>query len=279
MYPLDYTSSAVYCYFFIPSLCVFLSGFLSFLLSMNDLIKASFSFNHLPATGILIPNEHLWLLLALTYVPFGLYLLDLFYLETFSSSLGKCCSVFVVLNITYKFYCVNMFFEFLSKTFYISFYCANIIYFSEYSNISTVFLRLLFHFRPSFDFVPLSMYCVNIWWSPVLASPLNIPLKITAGVTLQPFSQTARTIPIIAQIVGMYLLSTSLIHFFTTYPTQRQIPTITSTKYSDKKPKSICHPLLVYSMLNGMMMFPLFWITHTQERKIHALYIYALLHI
>ena len=132
MYPLDYTSSTVYSCFllFIPSLSVFLSGSQAFSYQSSD--QSFFLIYHLPATGFLILNENLWLLLALAYVPFGPYLLNLFYLETFSSSLGKWCSVFVVFNITYKSSYVNIFFEFFYLLFFMSIFCFILMYFSEY---------------------------------------------------------------------------------------------------------------------------------------------------
>ena len=132
MYPLDYTSSTVYSCFllFIPSLSVFLSGSQAFSYQSSD--QSFFLIYHLPATGFLILNENLWLLLALAYVPFGPYLLNLFYLETFSSSLGKWCSVFVLFNISYKLWYVNIFFEFFSFIIFISIFCVFYTYFSEY---------------------------------------------------------------------------------------------------------------------------------------------------
>ena len=133
--------------------------------------------------------------------------------------------------------------------FHLLFLCLYFVYFTHiFQNIIsiTAIISLLFIYWKVWHY--LSIYCTNIWCSPVLASPLNNPLKMTAGVMVHPFSQMARNTPRRAQIVGIYLLSTSLIHFFTTYPTQRHIPTMTKTKYSDKNPKSIKnHPYLLYA--------------------------------
>ena len=59
--------------------------------------------------------------------------------------------------------------------------------------------------------LPPSIHCLNSWCIPVEARPLRAPLRMTSGVTAQPFSHTASKTPSMVTAVLMILFYTYFI--------------------------------------------------------------------